>query len=143
MREELFKGRHADDAPDIVLEPALLFSLTHAKSVTEPADWLSGDHRIEGVVAAAGPDVDPAAFRDRSFNLVDLAPTILAAAGAPPSVRHSGTVLSALVGPEAALAAGGPAGVATIPAAQGPGPGLDDTEAEEVEDHLRGLGYLE
>jgi predicted AlkP superfamily phosphohydrolase/phosphomutase len=143
LREELFKGRHAEDAPDLVLEPAPLFSLTHAKSVTEPADWLSGDHRIEGVVAATGPGVDPTAFRDGPFNLVDLAPTILAAVGATPSVRHSGTVLTAMVGPEVGLFAGAPASAREVPTPQGAGGGLDETEAEEVEEHLRGLGYLE
>ena len=57
-REEIFKGRFADDAPDLLLQPAPLFSLSHAKSEIGDADWLSGEHRIEGVLAAAGPHVD-------------------------------------------------------------------------------------
>jgi len=116
--------------------------------VVEPADWLSGDHRIDGVLAAAGPGVDPGAFGGSSFNLVDLAPTILAAAGATPSVRHSGRVLEELVGSEiAAAAVGAPMGSGA--ASPGPAdrematPGLDGAEADEVEEHLRGLGYLE
>ena len=113
-----------------------------AKSVVEPADWLSGDHRIDGVFAAAGPTVDRAALADGPFQLVDLAPTILAAAGAPASVAHSGTVLTAVVGEDAARRAGQAA-----PAAGREGErlaaGLNESEAEEVEEHLRGLGYLE
>ncbi|HCO02523.1 MAG TPA: hypothetical protein DIT48_04005, partial [Actinobacteria bacterium] len=65
---------------------------------------------------------------------------ILAAVGAPTSVRHSGTVLQALVGQGAAVTAGVAAGEAI------PGMGdlaLNEDEAEEVEEHLRGLGYLE
>src|SRR4030095_335792 len=58
-REEIFHGQHADTAPDILMEPAELYSLTHAKSALEDADWISGDHRIEGVIVAAGPDVEP------------------------------------------------------------------------------------
>ncbi len=136
-REEVFKGRFAEDAPDLLLEPAHLYSLTHAKTMVEPADWMSGDHRVEGVLAAAGPEVDAARFPEVA-HLVDLAPTILAAVGAPASVSHAGSVLSALVGRDAALAT-------TAEPAEDvrAGAGLDDVEAEEVEEHLRGLGYLE
>lgn len=140
-REEVFKGRFADQAPDLLLEPAPLYSLTHAKSMVEEADWLSGDHRIDGVLAAAGPAVDPSEF-DRPHQLVDLAPTILAAAGVPGSVRHSGSVLAGLVGERAASTAADD-GERTVAAGPGDGAGLDDAEAEEVEEHLRGLGYLE
>jgi len=137
-REELFKGRFAEQAPDLILEAAPLYSLTHARSAVEPADWLSGDHRIEGVLAAAGPAVDPAAVPE-SARLVDLAPTILAAVGAPSAVRHSGSALPFLVGVEAAVAAG----TAASDAPPNEDLGLNDAEADEVEEHLRGLGYLE
>jgi predicted AlkP superfamily phosphohydrolase/phosphomutase len=137
-REEVFKGKHAAEAPDLLLEPAPLYSLTHARSAVERADWLSGDHRVDGVLAAAGGQTDPAGFPDTA-RLVDLAPTILAAVGAPASVRHSGAVLPALVGGELAVAAT----AAEPPHSPDAQEGLDDTEAEEVEEHLRGLGYLE
>ena len=147
-REELFKGKFADEAPDLLLEPAPMWSLTHAKSAVEPADWLSGDHRIEGVLAAAGPRVATGAAFPQTARLVDLAPTILATAGAPASVRHSGAVLGGLVGEDAAVT------VAAVPGSSGGGGaaspgdiadagGLDDMEADEVEAHLRGLGYIE
>ncbi|HEV3475052.1 MAG TPA: alkaline phosphatase family protein [Actinomycetota bacterium] len=138
-REDVFTGRFAETAPDIVLEPAPLYSLTHARQAVEDADWLSGDHRMEGVIAAAGPRVRPDAFAEPAL-LVDMAPTILAALSVPASVKHDGQVLSAVVGDEAVV----------------PGPGVRDEqhrgadeeglaadEAQEVEEHLRGLGYLE
>src|SRR5207245_9306543 len=53
-REEAFKGRFADVAPDLLLEPATLYSLTHARARVEAAAWLSGDHRGAGGPAAAG-----------------------------------------------------------------------------------------
>ena len=53
-REEIFKGKHADTAPDILMEPAEQYSLTHAKTALEDADCISGDHRIEGVIVAPG-----------------------------------------------------------------------------------------
>jgi hypothetical protein len=97
-REEIFKGRHADTAPDILMEPAETYSLTHAKSAIEKADWISGDHRIDGVIVAAGPGVQP--FEQQPL-LIDLAPTILAALGAPASIHHTGRVLHEVVGAEA------------------------------------------
>jgi predicted AlkP superfamily phosphohydrolase/phosphomutase len=138
-REDVFGGRFAETAPDIVLEPAKHYSLTHAKSPIEDADWLSGDHRIDGVVAAAGPKVAPDAFADQAF-LVDIAPTVLAALDVPASVKHDGQVLSKVVGEET-----GPATVATPARETGSvsDEGLDADEAAEVEEHLRGLGYLE
>jgi predicted AlkP superfamily phosphohydrolase/phosphomutase len=140
-REEIFKGRYADLAPDLLLEPAPLYSLTHAKAKVEKADWMSGDHRVEGVLAAAGASVNGRSFPE-SARLVDLAPTILAAVGAPPSVHHSGSVLHALVGRQAAAAAA-EARATDSGGLTAEGQGLDDAEAEEVEEHLRGLGYLE
>jgi len=71
-REEVFKGRHADTAPDVLMEPEVGYSLTHAKSAIEDAKWVSGDHRPEGVIVAVGPNVS--AFEQPPL-LVDLAPT--------------------------------------------------------------------
>ena len=97
-REEIFKGKHADTAPDILMEPAEQYSLTHAKSALEDADWISGDHRLEGVIVAAGPNVKP--FEQPPL-LVDMAPTILAALDAPASIEHTGRVLHEVVGSDA------------------------------------------
>jgi predicted AlkP superfamily phosphohydrolase/phosphomutase len=146
-REELFKGPFADRAPDLVFQAAPLYSLTHAKEPVTAADWLSGDHRIEGVLAAAGPDVDPSAFAGASFRLVDLAPTILAAMGVEASVLHSGSVLAPVVSTLVARDAADRKlrlGVGIGEDADGGRPAnLDESEAEEIEEHLRGLGYLE
>jgi hypothetical protein len=45
------------------MEPAETYSLTHAKSALEDADWISGDYRTEGVIVAAGPNVRAFASR--------------------------------------------------------------------------------
>jgi predicted AlkP superfamily phosphohydrolase/phosphomutase len=140
-REEVFKGKFADEAPDLLLESDPLYSLTHARTAVEPADWLSGDHRLQGVLAAAGSSVDRSSFERRPFHLVDLAPTILAVVGAAPSVRHSGSVLEGLIG-ERSTGAAIP-GMAMEPIGEEGGFDLGEEEAEEVEEHLRGLGYLE
>jgi predicted AlkP superfamily phosphohydrolase/phosphomutase len=142
-REEIFKGKYAETAPDILLEPAEQYSLTHAKTALEDADWISGDHRIEGVIVAAGPNVKP--FEQPPL-LIDMAPTILAALGAPSTIEHTGRVLHEVVGSEAKVSRGD----SFEPAVAIPGmtsgdekSNVTDTEADEMEEHLRGLGYLE
>jgi predicted AlkP superfamily phosphohydrolase/phosphomutase len=142
-REAAFKGTFEDEAPDLLLEPAPLYSLTHARAVVEPADWLSGDHRIDGVLVAAGPSVARDGFPETA-RLVDLAPTVLAAVGAPSAVQHAGHALPQIVGQTAASAASsGPVGVRAALRGEGGGLAVGVDEAEEMEEHLRGLGYLE
>ena len=137
-KEEVLKGRFLDTAPDLLLVPAPLYSLTHARTMVEDADWLSGDHRLEGVVVAAGPKVGAGPLTE-TVELIDLAPTALAALGVPSAIERDGKVISQFVGREVALevAAGGTA-------ADGPASsGLTSDEESEIEEHLRGLGYVE
>jgi predicted AlkP superfamily phosphohydrolase/phosphomutase len=136
-REDVFKGKHADTAPDILMEPAEFYSLTHAKSAIEDADWVSGDHRMEGVIVAAGPRVQPFTSTPK---LIDMAPTILAALDAPAGIKHTGSILTSVVGSETAVKAEKIAGTVEVDDEE---PTVSDTEAEEMEEHLRGLGYLE
>ena len=53
-KEDVLSGPYLDRAPDLLLQPAPLYSLTHARQLVEDADWLSGDHRPEGVYAIRG-----------------------------------------------------------------------------------------
>jgi predicted AlkP superfamily phosphohydrolase/phosphomutase len=139
-REEIFKGKFLERAPDLLFEPAEGYSLTHAKRYVERADWVSGDHRLDGVIVAAGPRVEKDAFARASPNLIDIAPTLLAALDAPASVAHTGKVLRQVVGAEATVRAG-ETGATSESAVQGDA--VTDSEADEMEEHLRGLGYLE
>jgi predicted AlkP superfamily phosphohydrolase/phosphomutase len=151
-REEVFKGKFADQAPDIMMVPAEGYSLTHAKSAIEDADWVSGDHRMEGVIVAVGPQVK--AF-ERSPALIDMAPTLVAALDAPTAVKPTGRILHEIVGSGAELterevAPGDEGSTAPGPAIPGmtiPGMGnesaVNESEADEMEEHLRGLGYIE
>lgn len=136
-KEEIFHGRFEDQAPDILMVPAEQYSLTHAKTAVEAADWLAGDHRPEGVLVAAGPNVK--AF-DAEPKLIDLAPTILAALDAPASIKHTGRVLHEVVGAaQVTVNEGAPAAADTSTSEAG----LSDAEIAEMEEHLAGLGYLE
>ena len=141
-REEVFKGRYVDEAPDILMVPAEGYSLTHAKSAIEDADWVSGDHRMEGTIVAVGPQVQP--FENPPA-LIDMAPTLVAALGAPSAVKPTGRVLHEVVGSSEFVtreASGTSSAGAGIPGMGNEG-GVTDTEADEMEEHLRGLGYIE
>jgi predicted AlkP superfamily phosphohydrolase/phosphomutase len=137
-KEEVLSGRFLDTAPDLLLVPAPLYSLTHARSMVEDADWLSGDHRLEGVVVAVGPDVSPGALSE-PVELIDLAPTSLAALRVPSAIERDGKVVSQFVGSNVALEVEA-TGAAAAEASSG---GLTSDEESEIEEHLRGLGYVE
>jgi hypothetical protein len=116
--------------------PAEGYSLAHARSPIEDADWVSGDHRLEGVIVAVGPNVKR--FESQPA-LIDLAPTLVAALDAPTAVQPKGRVLHEVLGAEKVM-------TARESTVQIPGMGesaVSDTEADEMEEHLRGLGYIE
>ncbi len=142
-REEIFKGKYADQAPDIMMVPEEGYSLTHAKAAIEDADWVSGDHRMEGVIVAMGPNVRPF---ESTPSLIDMAPTLVAALDAPAAVKPTGRVLTEILGADAHMTAREPEPTSAIPGMAIPGMGdsaVTDTEADEMEEHLRGLGYIE
>jgi hypothetical protein len=98
---------------------------------------VSGDHRPEGVIVAAWPKVT--AFEQQPL-LIDLGadhPGRARRAGLDPA---PGRVLHEVVGAEASVR-GGEAPPTT--GGREDEPSVIDTEADEMEEHLRGLGYLE
>ncbi|MFN2489817.1 MAG: alkaline phosphatase family protein [Actinomycetota bacterium] len=138
-KEEVLSGAFLDTAPDLLLVPAPLYSLTHAKGMVEAADWLSGDHRLEGVIVATGPEVTTGPLQEVA-ELIDLGPTAMAALGVPSAIPRDGKVLSALTGPDAALEVRSDAGAGRGVTDDS---GLSSDEEGEIEEHLRGLGYVE
>ena len=116
-KEDVLSGPHLDRAPDLLLQPAPLYSLTHARQLVEEADWLSGDHRPEGVYALTGPGVSPG--EGPELSLADFAGRIAEAVGleADPEWGRGAAVESVSV--------------------------FSDEEERLVEERLRGLGYLE
>jgi hypothetical protein len=69
----------------------------------------------------------------------------LAALGAPASIEHTGRVLHEVVGSEAKVSRGEGTPAVAICRMGGSedASNVFDTEADEMEEHLRGLGYLE
>jgi hypothetical protein len=91
------------------------------------------------VLVAAGPEVAVGALA-RPAELIDLGPTAMAALGVTSSIARDGRVLNELVGAEMELR--------VDEGATGTSRGADDTgltseEEGEIEEHLRGLGYVE
>jgi predicted AlkP superfamily phosphohydrolase/phosphomutase len=139
-KEEVLSGEFLDIAPDLLLVPSPLYSLTHAKATVEDADWLSGDHRLEGVVVATGPEVRPGPLEE-TVRLIDLLPTALAGLGVPSAVARDGRPVESFVGADARLEVAQGGGSST--SSDDADTGLTSNEEGEIEDHLRGLGYVE
>ena len=116
-KEEVLSGPYLDRAPDLLLEAAPLYSLSHARQVVEKADWLSGDHRPEGVYVMAGPTV--AHGSGPEISLADFGSQIAEAVGVEPEAEWSPT------------------------GADEPGNAFSEQDERAVEERLRGLGYLE
>ena len=117
-KEEILSGPYLDRAPDLLLQPASLYSLAHARRLVEPTDWLSGDHRPEGIYVLAGPGV--AAGPGPDMSLADFAGQIVSAVGLEPDPDWSRAPEGDVV--ESAFS---------------------QEEDRLVEERLRGLGYLE
>jgi predicted AlkP superfamily phosphohydrolase/phosphomutase len=116
-KEEVLTGPYLDQAPDLLLQPAALYSLTHTRKLVEEADWLSGDHRPEGIYAMAGPGIVPGSAPE--ISLADFASQIVEAVGLEPDPEWSRAAADEAVGV------------------------FSQEEERLVEERLRGLGYLE
>jgi predicted AlkP superfamily phosphohydrolase/phosphomutase len=116
-KEEALSGPYLDRAPDLLLQAAPLYSLTHSRSLVEEADWLSGDHRPEGVYVMAGPGIAPGVGPE--ISLADFAGQIAGAVGLEADPEWGRT------------AEAEPVAV------------FSEEDERAVEERLRGLGYLE
>jgi predicted AlkP superfamily phosphohydrolase/phosphomutase len=151
-REEIYLGPALDLAPDVI---GLIDGPYHVAAV----DWrasresrnvvekvgrellfvsdTSGQHRMDGILAAAGAGIMPHAQFARQPQLIDIAPTILQLLGEPVPEDMDGRVLNEML-----------AGTRSVKFAAAPAfenAALDGYSAEEVkaiEERLAGLGYL-
>ncbi len=107
---ELYHGPHAEKAPDLTVvlkdwryRTIGLHDFTTHK-VVAPAFGPTGDHRMEGVLIAGGPGIQPHA-EPRGANLLDIAPTVLHLLGLPVPADMDGRVISEILAPELAATA--------------------------------------
>ncbi len=152
-REEIYRGPWVEQAPDVI---GLIDGPYHvaavdwragaatANRVVEKADGrlqfisdTSGQHRMDGMLAAAGAGIASGARFEQPPQLVDLAPTILQLLGEPVPDDMDGRVLSELLSVERPVEFS--AARAYEPARPD---GYSEQEAREIEERLAGLGYL-
>ncbi len=145
---KLTRGRDAYDGPYARLGPDLHLELDHYAMIACPlfategrvmTNQIRGDsgcHRREGIFIAAGPGIK-AGVELPEENILDLAPTILHLLGEPvPRVMDGRVLTEAFVDPAPVRYSEDEA--AEVAAEQE----YADAEAEQIEERLRGLGYL-
>jgi len=99
-KDELFNGKHSDEAPDIIYIPKDMkytanryFEFASNKLIGKPHRDMSGDHRYNGIFIAAGRGIKRN-FRFSGARIYDIAPTILYLMGLKIPEDMDGRVLS-------------------------------------------------
>jgi hypothetical protein len=148
-RDELYSGPHAHLAPDLTIvlrdwryRTIGLHDFTTNRLIA-PAFGPTGDHRMEGVLIAAGPPFRPGVSPEKA-NLLDIAPTVLHLLGVPVPADMDGRVLTEILNPALVpapvLAAVSDETISTdgepIPAA------YTEEEDQVIQQRLADLGYL-
>ncbi|HET7322963.1 MAG TPA: alkaline phosphatase family protein [Halococcus sp.] len=131
-----------DTAPDLVVEPREGYYVKPslaAEVFTDPGAH-AADHRPEGIFLATGPDIEAGATPNEA-TVVDVAPTVLHAMGEAIPADTDGRVLSEIFAPDSATAE---RSIATTDYARSAnGASTENEDFSDVEDRLRGLGYVE
>jgi predicted AlkP superfamily phosphohydrolase/phosphomutase len=152
-REDVYHGSAVDDAPDLVLEPALdqgyaytflssrgrpgqpVRRLAPAERLGAKGASMNGSHRPEGILILAGSGVQRGVHLAEA-QIIDVAPTLLHLLGLPLPTHLDGRVLSEALVPGREVLVG--------PEAPGTAQVADPYSAEQaavVGQRLRGLGY--
>lgn len=166
-REDVYQGRHLEEAPDLILIPRnetdIFFGLSDfgSNQVVQSMYRYSGMHRDDGLIMMMGPNIR-AGFGLEQTNIVDLAPTILQAMNVPiPGDMDGRPLLGAFVEPRpVAIASGGEAHVGYNGNGSNGNSGSNGAysnngqndhqrtngytpeEAQSIENRLRSMGYL-
>lgn len=153
--EEIYRGPYTDRAADLLVEwdygatrDTLCYNAEGKRIVVESAPkqgsrnkW-NGTHRREGIFVARGPNIK-SGVNVVGANICDVAPTVLYLQNHPVPEDMDGKVLSDIFTErflrERPAQRYRPAGGEGQP----PSAGLDASEAREIEERLRGLGYIE
>lgn len=136
-----------EDSPDLVVRGREEYQTI--ASITEEIFTDSGakaaSHRSEGIILARGPAIEPGSTPDDAA-VYDIAPTLLHVLGEAVPENTDGRVLTELLNPDSEPARRDVKTRAYATGKEGGGTSAaDEPEADygDVEDRLRGLGYLE
>lgn len=139
--EEIFRGRFAKQAPDLIAIPNDLWVLDHTSLAATELEYPTGDHRREGVIAAAGAGVPRVDLGLRE--LADIAPTAMAWCDTAPPGDLDGSVIEELLPRRTAFTSQGARRSDPVPVRDRGDADLSDEEAELITHHLRDLGYVD
>jgi hypothetical protein len=120
---------------DRVGDDATVLIISDHGSASKPGRY--GGHRIEGILAAAGPGIEPDARRSTA-SIMDVTPLALSLLGLPLALDFGGAV------PDGFAVA--PTTAATLPSYEIDGAGESSSPEkidESTREQLRGLGYIE
>ena len=144
--DELFPGD--DGSPDLVVEAVDGYEaqVPLTDETFHSTETKAAGHRSEGIFLARGPDIQAGSVPDGA-TVVDVAPTVLHLCGEPIPAAADGRVLEEVVSPGSPVA---DAPIETRRYGDDPAAAGDDhtaaaptADAGDVEQRLRGLGYLE
>lgn len=142
--QEAYHGPFARKGPDLHLEldhyamiACPLFA-TEGRVMTNQIRGDSGCHRREGIFIAQGAAIRPGLVLPEA-SILDLAPTIMHLLGEPVPRIMDGRVLDEIFAESRAVAYAGDPGETVGVAAEA---GFSADEADQIEERLRGLGYL-
>ena len=138
-------GQHQDEGPDlhITLDGYRYISCplfaTDGNVISRQIRGDSGSHRLHGILIARGPHVRRGSLLDEP-QIIDLAPTALHLMGCPVPTDMDGRVLTEILSPE--LRERAPEHAETPSLERQEQYVLSDAEQAELEERLKGLGYL-
>ena len=144
-REELYSGPEVERASDLFIadhDHAVWFYYSEGEIpelLFEPSGWASGNHKPNGIFLGHGPSFSEKTWVDTP-NIIDIAPTLLALLGLPIPDDVDGRVLRESfrdsVNPKVLWKE-----AKAFEAASGSA--FSSAEKAEIEERLRGLGYLQ
>jgi predicted AlkP superfamily phosphohydrolase/phosphomutase len=155
-RDEIYSGPHVHRAPDLLVrwrEDIPVTGIALKKKAarearppvpTEDARYISGDHRLNGILIAAGNGVKKTAAVSGAC-LIDIAPTVLCMMGLPIPEEMDGKVVTGLF--EDSFLSEHPVTRATSRTGMGPDkdfepPDYSKEDEEQIRKRLEDLGYL-
>jgi len=148
-REEVYKGKYIDRAPDIVFfleSGAWVADFAFGKGLYKKADWRTGSgmHRMEGCFLACGPGI--AHTTEVETCIVDAVPTILAYMGLPIPSDMDGRFIEEAFTDE--WKANNEVTYTDEATEEGKGWGhgkdvYDEDDEDVLVERLRGLGYID
>jgi predicted AlkP superfamily phosphohydrolase/phosphomutase len=147
LKEEVFSGKHADDAPDITIDwrdmEYWAFDILSGgrKIVTPNLRTRSGGHRMNGIFLARGPEIARGQALDDP-KIIDVAPTLLHLLGLPVPTHMDGRVLTDAFAQGSRAASADVAYEQTNGTHHGETAGYTAEQEEKVKERLRQLGYL-